>query len=119
LVRALFFLPWAVPYVAAGIIWGWMYDYEFGVLNYLVHATGLSSDKINFLTACPSAFYSVGALSIWKLVPFGTVMFLAGLQTIPSEYYEAAKIDGANPIQAFWYVTFPGLRAVTVMLTLL
>ncbi|MDK1389809.1 sugar ABC transporter permease [Sinorhizobium sp. 8-89] len=119
LVRALFFLPWAVPYVAAGIVWGWMYDYEFGVLNYLVHATGLASDKINFLTACPPAFYSVGALSIWKLVPFGTVMFLAGLQTIPSEYYEAAKIDGAGPIQAFRYVTLPGLRGVTVMLTLL
>lgn len=119
LVRALFFLPWAVPYVAAGIIWGWMYDYEFGVLNYLVHATGLGPEKINFLTACPTALYSVGALSIWKLVPFGTVMFLAGLQTIPSEYYEAAKIDGAGPIQTFWYVTSPGLRGVTIMLTLL
>ncbi|MER9020073.1 sugar ABC transporter permease [Mesorhizobium sp. M0195] len=119
LVRALFFLPWAVPYVAAGIVWGWMYDYEFGVLNYLVHASGLSADKINFLTACPTAFYSVGALSVWKLVPFGTVMFLAGLQTIPSEYYEAAKIDGAGPIQAFRFVTLPALRGVTTMLTLL
>ncbi|MDK1493710.1 sugar ABC transporter permease [Sinorhizobium sp. 7-81] len=119
LVRALFFLPWAVPYVAAGIVWGWMYDYEFGVLNYLINAIGLASNKVNFLTACPSAFYSVGALSIWKLVPFGTVMYLAGLQTIPSEYYEAAKIDGAGPIQAFRHVTLPGLRGVTVMLTLL
>ncbi|WP_331375311.1 carbohydrate ABC transporter permease [Sinorhizobium chiapasense] len=118
-VRALFFLPWAIPYVAAGLIWGWMFDYEFGVLNYLIHAIGLSSDKINFLIACPEAFFSLTGVSIWKLVPFGTVMFLAGLQTIPAEYYEAAKIDGAGPFQSFRFVTLPGLRNVAIMLTLL
>src|SRR5262249_38843025 len=88
LVRALVVLPWAIPYVAAGLIWGWMFDYEFGVLNYLIHGTGLAQAKINFLLACPDALISLTGVSIWKLFPLGTVMFLAGLQTIPSEYYE-------------------------------
>ena len=117
--RALFFLPWAIPYVAAALIWGWMFDYEFGVLNYLVHSTGISSSKINFLLACPDALVSLTGVSIWKLFPLGTVMFLAGLQTIPAEYYEAAKVDGAGPLQTFWYITLPGLRNVSIMLTLL
>jgi multiple sugar transport system permease protein len=117
--RALFILPWAIPYVAAALIWGWMFDYEFGVLNYLVHATGISSSKINFLLACPDALVSLTGVSIWKLFPLGTVMFLAGLQTIPAEYYEAAKVDGAGPLQTFWYITLPGLRNVSIMLTLL
>jgi multiple sugar transport system permease protein len=119
LVRAMFILPWAVPYVAAGLIWGWMFDYEFGVLNYLIHGSGLTSDKISFLTACPEAFVSLSGVSVWKLFPFGTVMFLAGLQTISGEYYEAAWIDGAGPLQSFWHVTLPGLRSVLIMLTLL
>jgi multiple sugar transport system permease protein len=118
-VRALFILPWAVPYVAAGIIWGWMFDFEFGVLNYLLHAVGLTSDKVSFLAACPQAFFSLAGVSVWKLFPLGTVMFLAGLQTIPIEYYEAAKVDGAGPVQSFWHITLPGLRNVSIMLTLL
>ena len=117
--RALFILPWAVPYVAAGLIWGWMFDYEFGVLNYLLHGAGLVDQKVNFLIACPEALVSLTGVSIWKLFPLGTVMFLAGLQTIPDEYYEAAHVDGAGPIQSFWHITLPGLRNVSIMLTLL
>jgi len=119
LVRAMFILPWAMPYVAAGLIWGWMFDYEFGVLNYLIQNAGLSASKLNFLLACPDALTSLTAVSVWKLFPLGTVMFLAGLQTIPVDHYEAARVDGAGPIQCFWYVTLPGLRNVTIMLTLL
>jgi multiple sugar transport system permease protein len=118
-VRALFILPWAIPYVAAALIWGWIFDYEFGVLNYLALATGIVAHKVNFLLGCPDALFSLTGVSVWKLFPLGTVMFLAGLQTIPAEYYEAAKIDGAGPLQSFWYITVPGLRNVTIMLTLL
>jgi len=119
LARALFILPWAVPYVASALIWGWMFDFEFGVLNYLIQASGIAKQKLAFLLACPSAFISLTGVSIWKLFPLGTVMFLAGLQTIPNEYYEAAQVDGAGPIQSFWHITLPGLRNVSVMLTLL
>ena len=117
--RALFILPWAIPYVAAALIWGWIFDYEFGVLNYLLHAAGVVDHKVNFLLGCPDALYSLTGVSVWKLFPLGTVMFLAGLQTIPAEYYEAAKVDGAGPLQSFWYITLPGLRGVSIMLTLL
>jgi len=119
LARAMVILPWAIPYVAAGLIWGWMFDYEFGVLNYLIQSAGISNDKINFILACPDALISLTGVSIWKLFPLGTVMFLAGLQTIPLEYYEAARVDGAGPIQCLWHITLPGLRNVTIMLTLL
>lgn len=118
-VRALFILPWAIPYVAAALIWGWIFDYEFGVLNYLAVATGMAAHKLNFLLGCPDALISLTGVSVWKLFPLGTVMFLAGLQTIPAEYYEAAKVDGASALQAFRYVTLPGVRNVTIMLTLL
>ena len=117
--RAMFILPWAIPYVAAALIWGWMFDYEFGVLNYVVRATGLVDHKVNFLLECPDALISLTGISIWKLFPLGTVMFLAGLQTIPNEYYEAAKVDGAGPLQSLWHITLPGLRNVSIMLTLL
>lgn len=117
--RALFILPWAIPYVAAGLIWGWMFDYEFGILNYLIVGSGLSDTKMDFILACPSAFYSLVGVSIWKLFPLGTVMFLAGLQTIPNEYYEAARVDGAGQVQSFLHVTLPGLRNVSIMLILL
>lgn len=119
LARALFILPWAIPYVAAALVWGWMFDFEFGVLNFLIQGTGLIDQKLNFLLACPDALFSLTGVSIWKLFPLGTVMFLAGLQTIPGEYYEAAKVDGAGPIQSFWHITLPGLRNVSIMLTLL
>lgn len=117
--RALVILPWAIPYVAAALIWGWLFDYEFGVLNYLALAAGLTDHKVNFLLACPDALMSLTGVSVWKLFPLGTVMFLAGLQTIPAEYYEAAKVDGAGPLQSFWHITIPGLSNVTIMLTLL
>jgi multiple sugar transport system permease protein len=119
LARALFILPWAIPYVAASLIWGWMFDYEFGVLNYLVTRTGIVEQKLSFLLACPDAFISLTGVSIWKLFPLGTVMFLAGLQTIPGEHYEAAKVDGASSVQSFWHITLPGLRNVSIMLSLL
>lgn len=119
IVRALFILPWAIPYVATALIWGWMFDYEFGVLNYLTVATGMAVHKLNFLLGCPDALISLTGVSVWKLFPLGTVMFLAGLQTIPAEYYEAAKVDGASALQAFRYVTLPGVRNVSIMLTLL
>jgi multiple sugar transport system permease protein len=119
LARAMFILPWAIPYVAACLIWGWMFDYEFGVLNYLLQGAGVVDHKVNFLLACPEALVSLTGVSVWKLYPLATVMFLAGLQTVPPEYYEAAKIDGAGPIQSFWHITLPGLRNVSIMLTLL
>jgi len=117
--RALVIIPWAIPYVAAALIWGWMFDYTFGVLNYLFRSLHLIGKNVGWLTGCPAALWSLTGVSVWKLFPLGTVMFLAGLQTIPGELYEAARVDGAGRLMSFRHVTLPGIRAVGVVLTLL
>jgi len=96
-----------------------MYSYDYGVLNYVFQSLPLIGGKIEFLTSSPEAFYSVAALSIWKLFPVAMVMYLAGLQTIPKELYEAATVDGARVIARFRYVTLPGLKSITTTLVLL
>jgi len=117
--RALVIIPWAIPYVAAALIWGWMFDYTFGVLNYIFRTLHLISKNTGWLTGCPAALWSLTGVSVWKLFPLGTVMFLAGLQTIPAELYEAARVDGAGRLMSFRHVTLPGIRAVGIVLTLL
>jgi multiple sugar transport system permease protein len=116
LIRCLFILPWAVPYVATALIWQWMFNYEFGIVPYLAAASNFSAD---FLNSNPAALISVTGVSIWKAYPLGTVMMLAGLQSIPREQYEAATVDGAGPIAQFIYVTLPGLRTISTFLMLL
>jgi len=117
--RALIIIPWAIPYVAAALIWGWMFDYNFGILNYLLRTLHVTSKNVQWLTACPAALWSLTGVSVWKLFPLGTVMFLAGLQTIPLELYEAARVDGAGWLMTFRHVTIPGIWQVGVVLTLL
>src|SRR5439155_748492 len=90
--RALFILPWAIPYVAAGLIWGWMFDYEFGVLNYLVRGAGLSDQKLNFLLACPDALLSLTGVSVWKLFPLGTASALVVLVLVISLAFSMAYL---------------------------
>ncbi|WP_051440532.1 carbohydrate ABC transporter permease [Ensifer aridi] len=115
--RCALVLPWAVPYVASALIWSWMFNYEFGVLRYLVMtASGTAPD---FLNKNPYALISVTGASVWKAFPLGMVMLLAGLQSIPKEQYEAAVVDGAGPISQFLHVTLPGLRTISVFLVLL
>ena len=117
--RALAIIPWAIPYVAAALIWGWMFDYNFGVINYILKGLHIVPRNVQWLTGCPAALWSLTGVSIWKLFPLGTVMFLAGLQTIPGELYEAAKVDGAGRVMTFRHVTLPGIRPVGIVLTLL
>lgn len=118
-VRALFIVPWAMPYVAASLIFSLLFNYDTGVLNYILSLVSGGALSIEYLTACPNALFSLTGISIWKLLPLGIVMMLAALQSIPESHYEAAHIDGANRLQRFWYITLPGTRATTVMLTLL
>jgi multiple sugar transport system permease protein len=117
LIRCLFILPWAVPYVATALIWQWMFNYEFGIVPYLTGAA--SNFSADFLNSNPAALISVTGVSIWKAYPLGTVMMLAGLQSIPREQYEAATVDGAGPISQFIHVTLPGLRTISTFLMLL
>jgi multiple sugar transport system permease protein len=119
LARILVILPWAVPEVATVLIWRWILDYQYGVINYWGRTLGLLKENLGWLTDPNLALLAVIVVTIWKQFPLATLMLLAGLQTIPLELYEAARIDGANLIQEFKYVTLPGLKPVNVVLTLL
>lgn len=108
--RTLFYAPSVLPLVAVGIIWSWMYNPNFGAINVILKSSGLGflagAWLSGFDTALPSAF----ATYTWGSIGFPMILYLAGLQGIPEEYYEAARIDGANPWHQFWHVTLPGLR---------
>jgi multiple sugar transport system permease protein len=119
LARILVILPWAVPEVAAVLIWRWVLDYQYGVLNYCGRMLGLLKANLGWLTDPNLALLSVVIVTIWKQFPLATLMLLAGLQTISIELYEAARMDGANRMQEFMHITLPGLKPVNIVLTLL
>src|SRR5438105_5754211 len=119
-VRALFFLPWAIPSLIAGLTWTWMYDGSaVGLLNMLVLRLGLTHDLIQWLASYDLALWAVVVAVVWASTPFWAMMFLAGLQAIPSELYEAAQIDGADVFGRFRHITIPGLANVMIITALL
>lgn len=112
-------IPWAMPYVAAALIWSWLFDYQYGLLNYLLRLTGLAHGNIGFLTDPHLALWAVIVVQVWKLFPLAAVLLLAGLKAIPADQVDAARVDGAGAWGVFRHVTLPGLRAITVVLVLL
>lgn len=118
--RTILFIPWAVPTVIASLNWLWVYDEFSGMLNHLLLRLGLIDNTIAWLAEPHLAMWAVIAVVVWNGTPFYTMHFLAGLQAIPKEFYEAAEIDGASRVQQFWYITVPSMRHVfmiTVMLS--
>lgn len=122
LARLFVALPWAVPEVVATVIWAWMLDSSFGIFNWSLITTGLIGSPIQFASDADAAFLAVSAVMIWKGYPLMSIMLLAGLQSIPEEQYQAAKVDGASAWQRFVYITLPGLApviGVTMVMTTL
>jgi len=118
-VGAALVLPWAMPYVAAGLVWSWLFDYQYGLISYLMERAGPTHHPVGWLTDPHLALWAVTLVQTWKLFPFAMVMLLAGLKSIPAEVVEAARIDGAGVIRVFWFVVAPGLRSVSAVLVLL
>jgi multiple sugar transport system permease protein len=112
-------VPWAMPWVAAAIIWASIFDYQYGPLNYLLKTVGLLDENAGWLTSPALALPSVIIVQVWKMFPLAAVMLLAGLQAIPVDREEAAAVDGANAWQSLRHVLMPGLRSVSTILTLL
>lgn len=110
--RTSYFLPVVVSSVAAGSIFKLVLNTKMGVLNKLLAAIGLG--KVNFLGDTTNALYACVMLAIWLGFGYNMIIFLAGLNDIPAEYYEAARIDGANSIQLFRHITFPGLARTSI-----
>jgi multiple sugar transport system permease protein len=118
MVRAFVLLPFIIPTVLSTFAWKWMFDPTFSVLNWMMWKLGLITQRINWLGDGDIALWSVMVVNIWRGVPFYAITLLAGLQTINPELQEAAAIDGAKPWQRFWYVTWPLLLPVTMVVTL-
>jgi ABC-type sugar transport system permease subunit len=110
LVRAAVLIPWSLPGIVIGLSWAWLYLVPFGVLNDLLMRLGVLSAPFSFLGDANAAMYSVSLASIWRQTPFAALILLAGLQSIPGELYEAAKIDGASRLQRLRHLTLPLLR---------
>jgi len=113
----LYFLPFSVAVVAAKMIWQWIYDPLYGFLNHLLGRVGLPSFK--WLQSLELVRPSLAVVNIWVRLGFDTIIFLAALQAVPAEYYEAAAIDGANAWQALRRVTLPLLNPQIVMVAIL
>jgi multiple sugar transport system permease protein len=119
LFRSLSLIPWVTPGVLIALMWRWIYDGNYGVLNDLLLKSGLISDKIPFLAQISSAFPMAVVTIVWQGIPFFALMLLAGLQGIPQELYEAADIDGANKRQQLFRITIPSLKNTIFVTTLL
>jgi len=118
IVRALFLFPWVVPTYVTGLLWGFMWQKEIGVINILlVDWLHLFPSKPFWLLG-PNTLWAIIIPTIWRFWPLSMLMLLAGMQSIPDELYEAAEIDGASGWKKFWSITFPMLKPVWAILLL-
>lgn len=117
LYRVIFFLPYVLPQVAVGIVWGWIYEPSRGWLNRALTAVGLESITKGWLGDPETALYAVLATAIWATVGFVFVIFLSALRNVDVDQVDAAMIDGANPRQRLRYVIIPQIMPVFLMIT--
>jgi len=117
--RALIIIPWATPFVVVGLMWKWMLHSKVGVINFFLERLGIIQDYIPFLSSKTFAMPFVITADVWQGTPFFVIIILAGLQTIPDDLYEAAHIDGASGIKAFFSITLPLVRFPMFISTIL
>jgi multiple sugar transport system permease protein len=117
ILRTAFFTPVITSWIAAAVIWRWVYEPSFGLLNYILNIVGIS--PVNWLNDPTAAMFSLIIMGVWKTFGFNMVLFSAGLQGIPEHYYEAADIDGAGRIRKFWNITIPLLSPTTFFILIM
>jgi multiple sugar transport system permease protein len=117
LFRALYFAPYVLGVAVVAVLWRFLLDTNIGLVNQYLGAIGLP-DSIGWLTSTPAAWIALVGVTVWWTLGFNAVIYLAGLQDIPAELYEAARVDGANAWQSFRHVTLPGLRPVLSFVTM-
>ena len=116
LLRSAIFMPVVMPAVVMAVVWTFMYQQD-GVVNTLLGWVGI--DPIAWLRSSASAVWAVILVGIWRATPYYMVIFLAGLQAIPTDYYDAAKIDGAGGWASFWHITLPLLKPTTLLVVVM
>ena len=117
--RMVFFAPVVLSMVAVGFVWLWIYAPYFGILSNVLNALGVAEIYYGVLGGQNTALAGIMGAFLWRWSGFNTVIYLAGMQSISNEYYEAARIDGANGFQRFWYITWPLLLPQTYIIVLL
>lgn len=119
MIRTLIYVPSVLAGIAVATMWVWLYNPNFGLINAMLKLVGLPSWAMNWLGNYRIALYSVFVPALWRRTGLYMVIFLAGLQGIPTQLLEAARIDGANAWQAFWHVTVPSLRQTFIIVATL
>lgn len=122
LARAIVIIPWAIPPVVIGHMWKWIFNGEYGAFNGLLYQLGII-DQYQFWLSSPIAALNIAVfIFVWRYTPFITILFIGALQSIPLELYDAARVDGANLMQRFFFVTLGFMKRITlisVVLTLI
>ncbi len=113
-VQACIFTSYIVSWVGVSLLWVWLLDGQYGLVNYVLSPLGI--EKINWLGDPDVALWALVAVTVWKTLGYDMIIYLAGLQSIPDDLYEAAALDGAGPLRRFWYVTLPQLAPTTLFL---
>lgn len=110
--RTIFFLPMVAAPAAIAMVWRWLFNAEFGLLNHIF------GTKINWISDPKIAVFSIAVIGIWSIIGYNMVLFISGLQEIPKDYYEAASIDGATGFKQFWHITCPLLSPTIFFITI-
>lgn len=116
LFRTLYYIPVITPLVVSAVIWKWVYQGDYGLLNYYLLQTGLIKEKLLWLADPDLAMPALIIMGVWMGTGGTMIMYLAGLQGIPEELYDASKVDGASGIQQLWHITIPLLAPTTFYL---
>jgi len=117
--RALLLAPWLLPLVVSSSVWQWMFQQDYGIINYVLVSLGITGSKIPWLVDPTNALISVIITNIWIGIPFSMAVFHSGLQALPREILEAAELDGAGKVQRFFLVILPLLRPLTAIVFVL
>jgi multiple sugar transport system permease protein len=118
-VRAAVLIPWAIPTVVTSRMFGWLFDGQNGVINYLLVKLHVVDANVNFLGSTTWAMPTIVLADVWKTTPFMALLLLAGLQTIPNSLMEAGRIDGASSWQVFWQIRLPLLMPALLIAAML
>lgn len=116
--RGVIIIPWTIPSVVVAIVWRWMLQQQYGVINYLLHQAGITTTmNLSWTMNSALAMAAIVIACVWKQLPYMTVMLLAGLQSVDCGLIEAAYIDGTNGLQNLWHITLPSIRPVVITST--
>lgn len=117
--KVILMLPWLLPEVVVALIWKWLFNPTYGLINFILNNLGIIDSDVSWFDSSFSAMAGVIFIAIWKGYPIVMIMMLAGMKNIPKERYEAAAIDGATRLQQFRHISLPGLKPIIVVTCIL